>query len=71
MNNAYAKTSQWWWLISPYNFNAYNAHVRGGSGTTYDYHVGVAGAVRPSISLASATTFTGGTGSYDDPYVIE
>lgn len=61
-----------WWTMSPYYFNgdyAYDWLV------DYSYVVGSitsnsSAAVRPAISLMSSATISGGTGTSEDPYVI-
>ena len=61
-----------WWTMSPYYFNgdyAYDWLV------DYSYVVGSitsnsSATVRPAISLMSSATISGGTGTSEDPYVI-
>ena len=74
--NATATYNTWWWSLSPYTFNSYNAYVWsvGGSAGSFDGNFdGSSGnfssAVRPSISLIS-TTYVTGNGSSEHPYTI-
>ena len=64
-------TDTLWWSLSPYGFSASSAHVwivgDGGFGNgIVSFTLGV----RPSISIASSTTISGGTGTSEDPYVV-
>ena len=66
-------TDTYWWSLSPSRFNGSYANVwgvDGGSGI-FDFNdVGSAFGVRPSISLVSSTTIFSGTGTSEDPYVV-
>ena len=67
-------TDTYWWSLSPYYFNggrAYVWYVNGSSGYFGDGYVRDASGVRPSISLISSTTISSGSGTSEDPYVIE
>ena len=63
----------WWWTLSPANFIGSGvANVLRVSGGLLDYvYVGDNGCVRPSISLVSSTTISGGSGTPEDPYVVK
>ena len=67
-------TDTYWWSLSPDSFDGSFAIVwivSGGSGNFSDYYVGNTYGVRPSISLISSTTISSGSGTSEDPYVIE
>ncbi len=64
--------TNWWWSLSPYYFDGDNAGVwavlsgnLGGSGVDNDF------GLRPVISLISSTTISGGSGTSEEPYIIE
>ncbi|MGN1381132.1 MAG: hypothetical protein ACI4W0_06340, partial [Bacilli bacterium] len=67
-------TDTWWWSLSPNYFDGRYANVWsvGGNGGNFGI-VSVLNAygVRPLISLASDITISGGTGTSEDPYVVE
>ena len=71
--NSIRATWQLYWLASPDYFYSDNAGVRGvgSDGYVNDNNVvrNTVGA-RPSVSLASGTEYSTGTGSVTDPYVI-
>ena len=62
-----------WWSLSPFVFDGFkNARVwtvvlggLGGLDVNFSYDV------RPAISLISSTTISGGSGTSEDPYVVE
>lgn len=67
----------WWWTLSPDVFYAYSKG--GGSASIFDVRSGdtgslgangVSNAIRPAISLVSDITISGGTGTSEDPYVV-
>ncbi len=67
-------TDTWWWSLSPREFDSYaNVLYVGGSDgdflgcIVYSAIVGV----RPSISLISSATISGGSGTSEEPYVVE
>ena len=65
-------TDTWWWSLSPNYFSGGSAFVwsvGGGNGNFDDFSVGIAGGVRPSISLKSTTNVTG-EGTSSSPYII-
>ena len=64
-------TSSYYWSFSPYSFNG-DAGVLGvgGLGFVYGSWVTDTSGLRPSISLTSATTISGGTGTSSNPFVI-
>ena len=67
-------TDTWWWSLSPGGFVGSGANVwivSGSSGEFVNDIVDGAGGVRPSISIASSTTISGGSGTSEDPYVVE
>ena len=65
-------TGSWWWSLSPNHLESRGAYFLGvylglldvGSINRYD------GGVRPAISLISSTTISGGSGTSEDPYVV-
>ena len=66
-------TDTYWWSLSPRNFSggfAYVWYVDGSDGYFGSYSVDYTGGVRPSISLKSTATISGGSGTSEDPYVI-
>ena len=72
-NDNLRKTGQYYWLISPNYFNynyAYNSYVHT-SGNYGRAAVSSNYGVRPVVSLKPDTEFSSGTGSKDDPYVVE
>ena len=66
-------TDTYWWSLSPGDFSGTDAGVwavvgsNGMFGTGYVYRPR---GVRPLISLVSSTTISGGSGTSEDPYVI-
>ena len=64
-----------WWSLSPRGFDSYGAavwHVGGSyGGFISDLVDDNARGVRPSISLISLTTISGGFGTSEEPYIIE
>ena len=63
----------WWWSLSPYSFY-------GGYADVWDVGSGDLGindvvfrndGLRPAISLVSSTTISGGSGTSEDPYIVE
>ena len=72
-SNYYLYTGQNYWLMSPSNFNQYNAigfYVTS-IGTLNRYFGYLSYGVRPSIVLAKGTRYSSGDGSFTNPYVIE
>ena len=68
--------TQWWWLLSPFNWNGSNALVfnvlsSGNPGHLYIYIVDRPGGVRPALSLKSCVKWASGDGSANAPYTIE
>ena len=66
-------TDTYWWSLSPRSFDGSYAFVWSvyGSYGNFDYYnVRYTGGVRPSISLISSVTISGGTGTSEDPYII-
>ena len=62
-----------WLSLSPsvfFSVYAFVWSVNGGSGDFGNYSVNGDGGVRPAISLIISTTISGGTGTSEDPYVI-
>ena len=72
-NSNIRKTGQSYWLGSPFYFNSSNAYGRivYTTGGISNYRVNVTGGVRPVVSLTPGTEYTSGSGSMDDPYVIQ
>ena len=67
-------TDTYWWSLSPnYFYGGYASvwGVYGSFGGFGNYNVRNASGVRPSISLISSTTISSGSGTSEDPYVIE
>ena len=67
-------TDTYWWSLSPFDFNGSGAgvwFVSGSSGSFNSNYVGITRGVRPSISLISSTTISGGFGTSEEPYIIE
>ena len=63
----------WWWSLSPYSFNGdYASGWRVGLGSLDGGVVnGLDRGLRPAISLISDITISGGTGTSEDPYVVD
>ncbi|MBP3456769.1 MAG: hypothetical protein J6K36_01505 [Bacilli bacterium] len=67
----------WWWSLSPSYFYSGDAAVwcvdPGGLFECYVSDAGFSynGGLRPAISLVSSTTISGGSGTSEDPYVVE
>ena len=61
------------WLSSPNDFNDNDANVSNvnSDGGLYGDNASSVGGVRPSISLKSGTTSSGGNGTVNNPYLIE
>ncbi len=62
-----------WLSLSPsvfFSVYAFVWSVNGGSGDFGNYSVNGEGGVRPAISLIISTTISGGTGTSEDPYVV-
>ena len=63
--------TNWWWSLSPGNFNGSNAYVWGVySGRLSSGYVGYSNGLRPVISLISSTNVTG-NGTSEKPYVVK
>ena len=63
--------TNWWWSLSPNGFVGSNAYVWGvDSGSLGGRNVRSNDGLRPVISLISSTTISGGTGTSEDPYVV-
>ena len=66
-------TETYWWSLSPFNFSSSGAAVWGVDGSNGNFgnnSVYNTNGVRPSISLISSTTISGGSGTSEDPYVV-
>ena len=68
-------TGYWWWSLSPNCFNDFNDGLAFVWRVSLDHLDGDGvvddcGGVRPSISLVSDTKISGGTGTSEDPYVV-
>ena len=65
-----------WWSMSPHGFNGSYAYVLSVSGARLggtnflSMRADAVNGVRPSISLVSSTTISGGSGTSEDPYVV-
>ena len=67
-------TDTYWWSLSPDLFNGDGArvcYVGGSYGRLFGSGVSNSYGVRPSISLISLTTISGGFGTSEEPYIIE
>ena len=65
--------TNYWWSLSPGSFNGFNAYVwLVRSGYLYNGLLDVRNdfGVRPAVSLVSSTTISGGSGTSEDPYVV-
>ncbi len=65
-------TIDWYWTLSPVDFRDVDARVWRSDGAGYLVGDGVDpfGALRPVVSLKSATTISGGNGTASNPFVI-
>ena len=65
-------TFDWYWTLSPVDFGGFDAVVWGsdGDGGLVDDRVGHSDALRPVVSLKSATTISGGNGTASSPFVV-
>ena len=65
-------TIDWYWTLSPFDFRDAAARVWRSDGAGYLVGDGVDpfGALRPVVSLKSATTISGGNGTASNPFVI-
>ena len=74
-NLYYLNIEQYFWSISPldYNFIYSNVYNVENSGELYYYGVGLTSyvGIRPSISLKAYTEISEGTGTVADPYVVD
>ena len=63
--------TNWWWSLSPENFGGSYANVwQVDLGTLGAASVGNSNGLRPVISLVSDATISRGTGTSEDPYVV-
>lgn len=64
--------SSWWWSLSPYGFDENFSSVWGIAGGGYfgQFSVNDNIGIRPSISLVSNITISGGTGTSEDQYIV-
>ena len=65
--------SNWWWTLSPADFNGYRgiAFLVYSYGYVSNYNVvNDEGSLRPAVSLKSSTPITGGNGTQTNPYVV-
>ena len=72
-NKNLRKTGEYYWLGSPWRFNSYvpvgnYVNLEGGY---YQVQIVYNYGVRPVVSLKPGTKYASGTGSKDDPYVVE
>ena len=66
-------TDTYWWSLAPSSFDGSKAvvwGVDGSSGSFVNYSVDDSSGVRPSISIVSSATISGGTGTSEDPYIV-
>ena len=70
--NANEKNS-YWWTLTPDCYNGYAANLLMRDGILYNDidPVDIVIGLRPAISLIASTTITSGTGTSEDPYIIE
>ncbi len=70
----YLYTGENHWLLSPFNFDAYDrlpdVWYVDASGYLDNYYVADTLGVRPSVSLKRAVTILGGNGLASNPYII-
>ena len=71
-NGYYLYTNQYYWTMSPYNFNGGVAYVFivGSDGNLNGDYVSDTRGVRPVINLAPNVIITGGNGAVDSPFEI-
>ena len=73
-NSYYLYTSEWYWTITPYDFernHPFVFQVYSGGGFGIYYQVNYAIGIRPVINLKTDTLFeAGGTGTSTNPYVV-
>ena len=61
-----------WWTMSPYDFDGNGTYVwQVFSGYLDYYRVSYSIGLRPAIALTSSTTISGGTGTSEDPYIVQ
>ena len=72
LGNNMIKTGESYWLLSPHDFNNYNASVRSvySSGNLGNFDVVSSYGVRPVVSLISNAEYSEGNGTAESPYVI-
>jgi len=64
-------TSNWYWTLSPIGFRGVVARVwLSGVGGLGGYGVDLSYALRPVVSLKSATTISGGNGTISSPFIV-
>ena len=66
-------TDTYWWSLAPSSFDGSKAvvwGVDGSDGSFVNYSVDDSSGVRPSISIVSSATISGGTGTSEDPYIV-
>ena len=64
-------TINWYWTLSPdFGGDAADVWGSGGGGVLGDGHVDFFDALRPVVSLKSATTISGGNGTSSSPFVV-
>jgi hypothetical protein len=69
----YLCTGEWWWTISPARFGGSAIMWFVGDNGLLNYVSAIYSngfGVRPAISLKPGTTYSSGTGTSDDPYVV-
>ena len=72
--DTYLNSGAWYWSAAPYSFDS--AYVSGFGLSTdgdldYGFVSGSSGGVRPSVSLRPGISFSEGTGTVSDPYVVQ
>ena len=66
-------TDTYWWSLAPSSFDGSKAviwGVDGSDGSFVNYSVDDSSGVRPSISIVSSATISGGTGTSEDTYIV-
>ena len=67
-------TDTYWWSLSPNFFDGSKAVVWGvdrSDGGFVNFSVDDSSGVRPSISIVSSATISGGSGTSEDPYIVD
>ena len=68
--NNWLKTDSYQWTLTPHSSFSTNVFNVNNSGTLTSSNTSDGNGVRPSIYLKSNIAIMGGSGSYDDPYLL-